>query len=92
MDYKKLNEALIDLSEYTLKRKYEQVLVKTPDDYFQEKNQSDTSLKTEIYKLDFDDLYLKVSRVTDSYGDNERLSSIQLVKPVIKQVTDFESI
>ena len=57
MDYKKLNEALIDLSEYTLKRKYEQVLVKTPDDYFQEKNQSDTSLKTEIYKLDFDDLF-----------------------------------
>lgn len=92
MDYKKLNEALIDLSEYTLKKKYEQVLVKTPDDYLQEKNQSDYSTKTEIYKLDFDDLYLKVTRVTDSYGDNERLSSIQLVKPVIKQVTDFQAI
>ena len=29
---------------------------------------------------------------TDSYGDNEFVYSIQIVRPIVKQVTDFEPI
>jgi len=38
------------------------------------------------------DVFLKVVRQTDSYGDNEFTKSIQFVIPVIKEVTKFEAI
>lgn len=44
----------------------------------------------EIYSLGQDDLHIKLVLHTNSYGYDEAINSISLVKPVIKQVTDFE--
>lgn len=44
----------------------------------------------EIYKVA--DIYVKIKISTDSYGDNERITGLEFVKPIVKQVTDFESI
>lgn len=47
---------------------------------------------TKVYDLGQENLFLKIVAKTDSYGYNEHLTSIQFVKPVIKQITDFEQI
>lgn len=43
---------------------------------------------TEVYHI-VDDLYVKLTFKTDSYGYNEAISGISLVYPVVKQVQDF---
>ena len=44
----------------------------------------------EVFKIG--DVYVKLEITTDSYGDNEQITGIEFVKPIVKQVTDFESI
>lgn len=85
-----VNDVLSDLSKHSLQRKYSLVLEQEPGDYYEEKYDGNESKKTEIYKLGIDDLHLKLERQTDSYGDNESLVSIKFVRPIVKQVTDFE--
>lgn len=46
---------------------------------------------TKIYDLKIDGLFLKVEMYEDSYGE-EYLTRLQLVKPVIKNVTDYENL
>lgn len=90
LDVKQINEILTNLSEYDLKRRYTQVAKSEPEDYWHERSQGDYSIKTEVYKLNIEDLHLKVYRQTDSYGDNEYLSGVSFVFPITKQVVDFE--
>lgn len=87
---KQVNDILSNLDKYNLRAKYSLVLEQEPEDYYEEKYQGEESKKTEIYKLGIDDLHLKLERQTDSYGDNESLVSIKFVRPIVKQVTDFE--
>ena len=49
-------------------------------------------LKIEVYKLPFDGLFLKLDIKTDSYGDHERISGMEFVKPIKKEVTAYTSI
>ena len=87
MDINQINEVLSELNEYSLERKYSKVLSEEPNDYYRE---GEESTKTEIYKLNIEDWHLKVNTTRDSYGDNPTITSIKFVKPVIKQIQDFE--
>lgn len=93
MELKQINEVLSDLSQYTLQKKFKLVESNEPRNYWSEKNQGDTSTKTEIYEVDKDKkVFLKISRQTDSYGDNESVVGISFVTPKEVKVTAFEAI
>lgn len=93
MELKQINEVLQDLSQYTLQKKFKLVESNEPRNYWSEKNQGDTSTRTEIYEVDKKTkTFLKVSRQTDSYGDNESIVGISFVTPKEVKVTAFEAI
>lgn len=93
MELKQINEVLQDLSQHTLQNKFKLVESNEPRNYWWEKNQGDTSTKTEIYEVDKDKkVFLKVVRQTDSYGDNESVVGISFVTPKEVKVTAFEAI
>ena len=93
MNYKLINEALSDLSSLRYNHsKFKKVSDNKIDNLKGRESQGDYDEIIEIYSLGEDDLHLKLVLRTDSYGDNEFVSSIQIVRPVVKQVTDFEPI
>lgn len=87
MDIKKINEVLSDLDEFRLDNTYTKVPTDEPKDYYDE---GEYSTKTDIYKLNIEDWHLKVNTTRDSYGDDPTITSIKFVKPVIRQIQDFE--
>lgn len=93
MDYKKINEILSDLTEYGLKNKFNQIQSHTPRDYWSEKSENESSAKVEVYEFDKEaNIYLRVQRETDSYGDNESLVSLTFVNAVQTTVTAYEPV
>lgn len=46
----------------------------------------------EIYRLEHDDIFLKMVFVLNSYNEDEKLVSIQFVKPVTKTIVAYENI
>lgn len=90
MDYKKINEVLSDLSSYSLSRKYKKVESKQSDNYHEDKDQGEFGVKTEVYELGFDELYLRTTTHSDSYGDSETIVKVEFVKAVKKEVTVYE--
>jgi hypothetical protein len=93
MELKQINEVLSDLSQYTLQKKFKLVESNEPRNYWSEKNQGDNSVKTEIYEVDKKaKTFLKISRATDSYGNNESVVGISFVTPKEVKVTAFEAI
>ena len=94
MNYKLINEALSDLGSlrYNLK-KFRKVSSQTIIDNLRgDERQGEYNETIEIYSLAEDDLHLKLVLRTNSYGEDESVHSIQVVKPTVKQVTDFEAI
>lgn len=87
MTVEQINEILSNLDEYRLDRTYTKVATDEPKDYYDE---GENSTKTDIYKLNIEDWHLKVSTTRDSYGESPTITSIKFVKPVIKQIQDFE--
>ena len=85
-----VNYILEDLNVYDLKRKFNLVAEEKSDSYGRELSQGDEGTKISIFKLGIEDLHLKVVEVTDSYGDYKGVSSLKIVRPVVKQVTNFE--
>ena len=93
MELKQINEVLQDLSQHTLQKKFKLVEENQPRNYWSEKNQGDTSTRTEIYEVDKDKkVFLKISRQTDSYGTNQSIVGISFVTPKEVKVTAFEAI
>lgn len=92
MNYQKINEVLADLSEYRLSGLYTKIETTQSSDYYSEKDQGEVGTKEIIYKLDFDDLHLKVLYISDSYGENETIKSVQFVKAVKKEITVYEPV
>lgn len=93
MELKQINEVLQDLSQYTLQKKFKLVEENQPRNYWSEKNEGDTSTRTEIYEVDKDKkVFLKVVRETDSYGHKESVVGISFVTPKEVKVTAFEAI
>lgn len=85
--YKVINEALADIYALRAGRKFTKVT--TASDKNGEYEGSYTEY-TEVYDLGVDNLHIKLVLRTDSYGDNETVVSVQIVKPIVKQITDFE--
>lgn len=85
MSYQLINEALKDIPALRYSHnKFKRVTKEIREDEYNE--------TTEVYSLGEDDLHIKIVLRSDSYGDNESVSSVQIVKPVVKQVTDFETV
>ena len=85
-----INNVLSCLSTYDLKRKYELVSESEDPNCGRELEQCEYSYRTYIFKLNIQDLHLKVMDKFDSYGDYQGIESIKIVKPIVRQVTDFE--
>ena len=85
MSYQLINEALKDIPDLRYSHnKFNRVTKEIREDEYNE--------TTEVYSLGEDDLHIKIVLRSDSYGDNESVHSVQIVKPVVKQVTDFETV
>ena len=84
--YKVINEALADIYALRAGRKFTNVSSETSGGDYENRD------TTEIYSLGVDDLHIKLVLRADSYGNNEGVISVQIVKPIVKQVTDFETI
>lgn len=89
MNYKLINEALKDIGALRYNKRFTKVSTKTTQEGEHEGSYGEI---IEIYELGEDDLHIKLVLRSDSYGDNESVYSVQIVKPVVKQVTDFETI
>lgn len=89
MNYKLINEALQDIGALRSGRRFTKVSAASQENGEHQGSYTDT---VEVYALGEDDLHIKVVLRSDSYGENDDVISIQLVKPVVKQITDFETI
>jgi len=89
---KLLNEALKDLEGLRRSKKFKRVSELTIDNLRGEERQGEYNEIFEVYSLGVDDLHIKLHIITDSYGDGEAVNGIQIVKPIVKTVTDFETI
>ena len=93
MDYKKLNEALTDLNEWALNKKFTLIAKTTSDNWGKELDQGEESQKSIVYDIGLgDSVYMKVVLSTDSYGHETGISSVQFVKPIEQVVTNFEAV
>jgi len=93
MNLKLINEALSNIEALRHNhKKFKKVSDNTIDNLRGEERQGEYNEIIEVYSLGQDDLHIKLVLRTDSYGDNESVQSVQIVKPIIKQVTDFETI
>ena len=91
MSYKLINEALSDISSLRYgNKKFPKVSTNTIDNLRGDERQGEYNEIIEIYSLGQDDLHIKLELRTDSYGDSESVHSVSIVKPIVKQVTDFE--
>lgn len=93
MNYNLINEALKSIPELRYNnKKFKKVSDNKIDNLRGGESQGEFDELIEVYSLGVDDLHLKLTLRTDSYGDNEYVHSVQIVKPIVKQVTDFEPI
>lgn len=83
----KLNEIFSSLP--SLARKYKVVQTQETPNYGDETYDGDNK-QTIIYDLEVNDLFLKVDKECDSYGENEEIISIKFVEKKIKEVITFE--
>ena len=90
MNYKKLNEILSNLENPGDKLKL--ISSDEGDNFYEGKNQGQEGLKVEIFDIQEDGVFLKVVTKSDSYGSNEKVSSIQFVAAQEKTITEFKEI
>lgn len=89
MNYKLINEALKDIGALRYNKRFTKVSTKTTQEGGYEGSYGEI---IEIYELGEDDLHIKLVLRSDSYGENESIHSVQIVKPVVKTIQDFEVI
>lgn len=86
--FKEFLAAIKNINEIRFGGKYRKVAETNDENLGGGSEQGEYNTLTEIYHIS-DDLYIKLTFKTDSYGDNEAISGISLVSPVVKQVQDF---
>lgn len=91
---KAVNEALKNVSQLRYRHeKFKKVanekIINIKDE---EGEQGESDEITEIYSLGVEDYHLKIVLLTDSYGDNPAINSIQVVRPKEQIVQIFETI
>lgn len=93
MSYNLINEALSDIDSLRSgHKKFKKVSNNLIDNLRGREEQGEYNEIIEVYSLGVDDLHIKLTLHTNSYGYDEAVHSIQIVKPVVKQVTDFEPV
>lgn len=71
--------------------------LKNEGEVVEEKSKEENDYNNAYYVLKLnskygEDLYLRVEIYEDSYGENERVESLQFVKPTKIVITDFEAL
>lgn len=92
MDYKQINEALGNLINFRYKNRsklIEKIVEKEINSEYGE--QGESSIFHEVYPFN-NEVFIKLTINTDSYGYNEFINGVQFVKPIQKTVTSFEPI
>lgn len=92
MSYSVINEALSDIESLRYNKKFKKVSDDIVDNLRGDERQGEYNEIIEVYSLGVEDLHIKLTLRTNSYGYDEAVHSIQIVKPVVKQVTDFETV
>lgn len=90
MSYELINEALSNIPQLRYGKKFQKVASNIVDNLRGGESQGDYDEIIEIYSLGVDNLHIKLELRTDSYGENEFVHAIKIVKPVVKTITDFE--
>lgn len=70
--------------------KGELIIEHRPDNYDEDKNSGEEGSRIEVRTTKIPGTFVRIEYHSDSYGDNEALHSLKLVKPVTKTVTDYE--
>lgn len=93
MSYSVINEALSDIESLRYNsKKFKKISNSLIDNLRGDERQGEYNEIIEVYSLGVEDLHIKLTLRTNSYGYDEAVHSIQIVKPVVKQVTDFETV
>jgi hypothetical protein len=92
MELKRINEILSNLDNIKSVKGVKLISSDQPADYYNEKYEGGGSSKIEIFDIGETDVFLKTITNTDSYGYNERLTSIQFVQPITKTVVGYDPI
>jgi len=91
MDYSKVNKMLENLLALRNQKPYQKDVlkeIKNPDG-----GQGEEGLTHEFYEVKGEEnLFIRLTITTDSYGDNESIQGVQFVRPKEKTVTVFETI
>lgn len=66
------------------------VNVKESPNYYNVKSQGEEGEKITTYHFK-DNIFLQVTEISDSYGDNVRVKSISFVTPVLKEVQVWDN-
>lgn len=88
MELTKINEILSDL--INLKSRYVLISSDKSGNYHEEKSQGAVGMLIEIYNINEENVFLKVLTESDSYGYNERVTSVQFVSAKTKEVVVYE--
>jgi hypothetical protein len=83
MELSKINEKLKDLKRIRSQKDLIEKSKKDNEDYMPEWD--------EVYPFE-GEYFIKLRIQTDSYGENENIISVQIVKEVIKKVSQFEAV
>lgn len=79
-----INEVLTNL------QKLKKVVDFVPTGYYQERYDGAEVVRETVYETDIPNLFLKVERSTDSYGENEGIIAVKFVEQKEKLVTVYE--
>lgn len=94
LELSQINEILSDISGIRYGKKgfdkFRTDVIKSINGEYSDQGQE--GLSYEIYETPITGLLIKMEITTDSYGDNEKVISIQFGEPKEKTVTDFEPI
>jgi len=92
MDYKEINKVLSNLDKYAQGNGAIETTVINGLDY-DSSNEGEEGETHYIFNFNKEEnIFLKAIVKTDSYGDNERLASLQFVQPVEVKVQNYTEI
>lgn len=92
MDYKKLNEALAKVHELHYCKVLRKISSSNDNHLGDDGEGMEDAYNTIIDMYEFDkdnNIFLRVERRTDSYGDNEYVYGVTFVTPIEKKVIDY---
>lgn len=92
MNLDKINQLLSDIDNMSSNKSVKRISIDKPEGYGEEQYDGNELQKIEIFDIDEDNVFLKVVTSIDSYGERERITSIQFVKPVKKEVIVYDTI